>query len=304
MHRVINRVIHRENDDISSKELPYCGRLRYGLLGRAISYALSPVIHNTWFVGRKIEAVFDLIDVPGYEHTVLDGAWQRGYRGLCVTVPYKTHVMSYPGLRLDAVAQSVGAANVLRHDGNDDLGCPIVSATNTDALAICDVFQEVGIGGAKAVVLGAGGAAMATLWALKQCGIGGLTLAVRDVKKAEALRSLGGVSVDSVIPIESLSDICADIFVNATPLGRKGEIPPTPKGVSCVVDWVYQPREDLDVVPPLAITTENDFPALTQPTPLIQRAKRQGLSVIDGESLLIGQARRAFSFWFGDFCAD
>jgi shikimate dehydrogenase len=303
MHTVINRVIHRENDDFSLKGGACGGQIRYGLLGRAISYTLSPVIYNTWFARRKIDAVFDLIDVSDYEHTVLDGAWQRGYRGLCVTIPYKTRVMSYPGLVLDAVAQSVGAANVLRYDGNDDLGHSIVRATNTDALAIDDIFQGMGIGGATAVVMGAGGAALATLWALKQCGVGGLTLAVRDVEKVEKICSVTKY-VDQIVSIESLSDMCADIFINATSLGRKGETPSMPKGVSCIVDWVYQPREDRDLLSSLGLITGNDFPALTQPTPLIQMAKRQGISVIDGESLLIGQARRVFSFWFDGFCAN
>lgn len=274
---------------------------RYGLLGKKISYALSPAIHNRWFIKRGIAAVFDLLDVSCYEHAVLDRAWSLGYRGICVTVPYKTQVMRYPGLVLDCVAQSVGAANVLRYDGADKQGCPIVCATNTDAQALDDALHMCSVSGAVGVVLGAGGAAMATLWALRQHGIGRIVLAVRDTKKVEALCSAGGIHADAIISIETLSDVHADIFVNATTLGRGGELPPIPKGASLVVDWVYRPSAVNNSALPEVAIGGDFFPIRTQPTPLIQKAKQQGILTIDGESLLLGQARRAFSFWFECF---
>jgi shikimate dehydrogenase len=161
--------------------------------------------------------------------------------------------------------------------------------TNTDAAGFFAPISEDDWAHRDAIVVGAGGAARAILFALAQADIGTVTIMARSPLKAAALLShfgLKGQVLQMDKPLPS-----ADLLVNSSPLGMVGQLPldldlsPLPED-ALVYDIVYTPIE----------------------TPLLAAARQRGLATIDGLDMLIGQAAVAFELFFGqappDDCED
>jgi shikimate dehydrogenase len=133
------------------------------------------------------------------------------------------------------------------------------------------------------VVLGAGGAARAVVWALLQRGFAPVHLVNRTVDRAEALAARFGTSVKPNT-WEALPRLLkgAGILVNTTSLGMAGQAPlevdlrPLPDD-AVVTDIVYVPLE----------------------TGLLASARGRGLRTVDGLGMLLHQAAPGFERWFG-----
>ena len=178
-------------------------------------------------------------------------------------------------------AQAVGAANTLWIAGG------FLHATNTDVegflnnLDACAPQWDRGL--ANAVVLGAGGAAHAVVYALLTRGVERITVVNRTPHRAEALRQRFLERLQ-VAPWEQLNDLLGDaaLFVNTTTLGMAG-----------------QPELEADIgrLPSHAIVADLVYVPLV--TPLIETAKAKGLRTADGLGMLLHQAVRGFELWFG-----
>ena len=143
------------------------GRTRlYGVVGHPGGHSLSPAMHNAAFAALGLDAAYVALPVPpGALPEALRGAHALGFQGLNVTVPHK------PGAAalcrsLDETARLCGAANTLRRaEGGWD-------GFNTDAPACRELARAAGAAaGQRALVLGAGGAALACAWALAALGL-------------------------------------------------------------------------------------------------------------------------------------
>ena len=165
-----------------------------------------------------------------------------------------------------------------RHGGLD------VSEEVTDVL----VFPSVGTliywhCKISAVVLGAGGSARAVVFGLIERGVARIHLVNRTRDRAQALAQRFGAAV---VPArwEEASALLggAGLLVNSTSLGMKGQ-PPL--------------AIDVGLLPPQAVVA--DLVYLPLVTPLLAAARARGLATADGLGMLLHQAVRGFSLWFG-----
>ena len=114
----------------------------YGLLGKNISYSLSPSMHNTAFKHFKINAEYKIFDLPEeqLETFVRTELLPGKVSGVNVTVPYKMKMKeileSFGKNHFDDITKSVGALNTIRVDGT------ILSAWNTDTFGFSEAIKE------------------------------------------------------------------------------------------------------------------------------------------------------------------
>jgi shikimate dehydrogenase len=259
------------------------------VIGDPIAHSKSPIIHNFWLEKLGIDAEYRRCHVMAEE---LANYFARRrddpeWLGCNVTVPHKIaaldHVADPSGVR-----HSIGATNTVCRTGDD--GIP--SATNTDALGFFLPLRDIDLLGRNIVVVGAGGAARAVLFALAQMIgrgdrprppgvlVGPVTILNRSPAKAQHLLSEFGLegsafSLDATLPPAAL-------LVNASSLGMVG-----------------QPPLDLDLhsLPNDAIVYDLVYAPLL--TPLLAAAEARGLRTIDGLAMLMGQAAAAFEMFFG-----
>ncbi|MBI4273641.1 MAG: shikimate dehydrogenase [Rhizobiales bacterium] len=250
------------------------------VIGWPVEHSRSPLIHNYWIkqLGLNAEYRREAVRPEDFAAFVARLA-ERGYVGANVTIPHKEAALALS--KPDARAQAVGAANTLWLDGET------LRSTNTDVegfLANLDVSVPGWDRGlSNAVVLGAGGAARAIVYGLIDRGIGTIRVANRTFERAEELRKMFGAPVKSA-HWDEIAGLLAgtDLFVNATSLGMAGHPPLDIR------------MEDL---PPSAVVADIVYVPLT--TPLLAEAKERGLRTADGLGMLLHQAVRGFSLWFG-----
>ena len=245
-------------------------RPRVVLLGHGISYSASPAMHSAAFRSAHLDWSYELRDVPpeGLAAAVaeLRGAASRGAN---VTIPHKVAVM--PLLDgLDDKAEAAGAVNTITRVGDRLIG------SNTDVEGVRTALAEVGLepAGARVVVLGAGGSAKAAAVALKGAR---LTFVAR---RPAAAAGLPGEVLGWDDPSWRALVGGADLLLNATPLGRRGELP---------LPATQLPRDG--AVIDLVYTSEG--------TPLVRAARERGLRCVDGWTVLLAQGAAAFEAWTG-----
>lgn len=246
------------------------------VIGDPIKHSKSPLIHGFWLQKLGIVADYRVHHVLAEDlATYFDNrSGDPDWRGCNITIPHKIAALDHvtdPG----GVRQSIGAINtVFRGEKGELVG------TNTDAAGFFAPISEDEWAHRDAVVIGAGGAARAILFALAQADIGSVTILARSPLKAAALLSHFGLKgqvlkMDAPLPP-------AELLVNSSPLGMTGQPPldinlsPLPED-AVVYDIVYSPLE----------------------TSLLKQARGLGLDTVDGLDMLIGQAAFAFELFFG-----
>lgn len=258
--------------------------IRAGVIGWPIKHSLSPRLHGYWLDLYRIDGSYEAIAIPeGEVEQGLRRLMDEGYAGCNVTVPHKEAALE-AATDVGPTAEAIGAANtIIFREG-------AILADNTDAYGFMQNLLE----GARAlelswnpasgpaVVLGAGGAARAVLYALLQAGAPEVRLLNRTLSRAEKLADDFGGAVS----VRSLDDASAfegaNLLVNTTSLGMAGQPPlelelaALPAG-ALVNDIVYNPLE----------------------TPLLAMARARGNPVVDGLGMLLHQARPGFEAWFG-----
>jgi len=246
------------------------------VIGDPISHSKSPLIHGFWIEALGLEARYAACHVTadGLAAYFAERAGNPDWRGCNVTIPHKGAVLDHiadPG----NVRGTIGAANTVFRGEDGTLAC-----TNTDAAGFYAPIAEMDLTGAPIIVVGAGGAARAVLFALSRLGVGPVTILNRNVLKAAALLSSFGLK-GKALPLDATLPPAA-LLVNASALGMVGQAPldldldPLPED-AVVYDVVYAPLE----------------------TPLLAAARARDLETVDGLDMLIGQAALAFELFFG-----
>ena len=249
------------------------------LIGWPAAHSRSPLIHHYWLRKLGIEGGYSIEAVPpeGFSDFVRRLS-AHGFVGANVTIPHKERALalSLP----DARARAVGAANTLWIESGE------LRSTNTDVegfLANLDACAAGWDTAEEALVLGAGGAARAVVFALIERGIARIRLVNRTMERAQSLADQFGASV-RVSAWDTIGEQLAraSLLVNTTSLGMHG-----------------QPALDIDVgrLPPQAVVTDLVYAPLE--TPLLIAAKAKGLKTADGLGMLLHQAVRGFELWFG-----
>lgn len=252
------------------------GRPYAEVIGDPISHSKSPLIHRFWLEKLAIDADYrathvSAADLPAFiEQRRADPDW----RGCNVTIPHKVAMLDLvadPG----GIRDSIGAANTVFRNEDGDL-----IVTNTDAAGFYAPIADLDLAGQPVVVVGAGGAARAVLFALSRMGVGKVTILNRSPLKGAALLGRFGLKGEALPLNARLPE--AKLLVNTSALGMAG-----------------QPPLDLDLLPlpPGAVVYDIVYAPLH--TPLLDAAEARGLETIDGLEMLVGQAAAAFELFFG-----
>jgi len=229
-------------------------------------------MHNAALSARGLNAVylaFNTRDTEGAIH----GMKALNIRGLSVTLPHKTDVIPLLD-KVDDLARRIGAVNTVVNDDG------LLTGYNTDAIGALRALEDkVALPGKRCTIVGAGGAARAVGFILKESGVQ-VAVANRSPGRGKALaRSL----FCPFIPLEELGKSTPDILINTTPVGMAPNsdrciIPEQilQKGMA-VMDIIYNPLE----------------------TKLLGIAASKGCITIDGLGMFIRQGAEQFRLWTG-----
>jgi 3-dehydroquinate dehydratase / shikimate dehydrogenase len=244
----------------------------YGVIGDPVGHSLSPLLHNTGFIERKIDAVYlpflvkDLRDF-------LKAVSEFGIRGFSVTIPHKQSILRHLK-ECDLLAAEIGAVNtvVVRRDGSL-YGC------NTDYIGILRALEKkLSLAGSRVLIFGAGGVARAAAFALAKAGASVAVYARREKAARELAKAVGG----EVVPRRALQNESFDAILNATPIGmhpHDGISPLSPKELNCriVMDLINRPEK----------------------TQLLKLAARKGIATVSGVEMFIPQGVAQWELWTG-----
>jgi shikimate dehydrogenase/3-dehydroquinate dehydratase type I len=250
-----------------------------GLVGLPVGHSLSPHIHNAAFAALQMNAVYmplEVHDVSAFMRRMVHTRTREldwNLRGLSVTAPHKAAVMEYLDWTEQA-AREIGAVNtVVVEDA-------ALHGYNTDAIAVLQpVIEKLGsLSGARCGIIGAGGAASAVLWSLRNVGANA-TLFARHEEAGQALANKFGARFER---LEDAQWQGFDLVINATPLGTRGPLESFTvatavqlRGARLAYDLVYNPGE----------------------TQFMREARAAGCDAIGGLSMLVLQAAEQFRLW-------
>lgn len=239
------------------------------VLGSPVAQSLSPVIfaHLSHKTGRPL--TYTALETPLAQlpDTLARLRAEKNWIGANVTIPLKTRALELAD-ESSPEAQAVGAANVLRREGDRLL------AHNTDVLGIRKVLEtHLASPAGGAVIAGTGGSARAAVIALRDFGYTRIAILSRDSARAAAFCR----SFPSIPGLEAAGpSVTPALWINATPVGA---IPTPMRGkLRLVFDFTYRP----------------------DPTPLVRESLESGCAAVTGLSMLVWQALATWQAWFGD----
>jgi shikimate dehydrogenase len=262
---------------------PGARRQVVGLIGYPLRHSISPRFQQAAFDFLGLPVEYQAWETPPERVAeVLERVRRPDCLGINVTVPHKQSVLPWLDA-LDEAAATIGAVNTIRNEGGRLRGF------NTDLSGFLRPLEERGVelDGARAVVVGAGGAARAVAFALARAGVAELTLAARRIEPAQALTSDLEPHARGRVRAVPLAAVAPgyDLLVNCTSVGmlhapgegqsplRREQIDPE----ALVYDLVYNP--------PL--------------TPLLGLAQALGARTLGGLAMLVYQGAAAFELWTG-----
>lgn len=238
---------------------------KFAVIGHPITHSKSPQLHEAGFIELEIDAQFEAIDVSPEDLENWIKTEAKHYHGIAVTIPHKEAMLKLVE-KLAPAAEAIGAVNTLYWQ--EDVLC----GTNTDCFG---ALKALGgdLEGKKAIVLGAGGAARAVVFALKTAGV---HTAVWNRTSQKAIDLAEEFEVD---PVEHLNIDGFDIVINATPVGLKEWKSVLPEDSfsphQVAFDMVYDPLE----------------------TKFLSHAAEAEAETITGDKMLVYQALEQFKLW-------
>ena len=255
------------------------------VIGHPISHSKSPLIHNYWLDSYGLSGLYEAIDIK--PKNLIQGVQKlidTEFSGFNVTIPHKVAIMDLCD-DIDPIAQEIGAVNTVTINKGK------LHGTNTDGFGFVQNIKDHvakekldwSFENGKAVVIGAGGAANAIVYALHQEGVPEIAITNRTRNKAEVLTALDVHKIhahDWDKRDECFRD--ANLIVNTTALGMTGNA---------------ELEVDLTAAPPNAVVTDAVYAPLY--TDLLNQARNRGLAVVTGIGMLLHQARPGFELWNG-----
>jgi 3-dehydroquinate dehydratase / shikimate dehydrogenase len=244
----------------------------YGVVGDPVAHSLSPAIMNAAFRRENVNAVYVALHAKTLKD-LLTCVREIPIYGVSVTMPYKESILGHLD-NADSHTNKVGACNtvVRAQDGK-------LYGFNTDTAGIVRPLERRlnTLEGARILVLGAGGAARAAVFGLKERGA---EVYILNRSLAHA-KKLAHQARARIIKRPDLKKAAFDVIINATPvgMGNSRESPLQDKEINAryVFDMVYDPAE----------------------TRLMKLATERGAQVIPGIEMFVHQAARQFEIWTG-----
>ncbi|WP_081163144.1 shikimate dehydrogenase family protein [Ensifer aridi] len=249
------------------------------LIGHPVEQVKSPGPMNEWFSRNGVAAVLIPIDIlPEKVGAFLDAMRDTlNCAGLSVTMPHKQ--AAFAGVdELTDRARRAGAVNIVRRNTDGTL---IGDMVDGDAMVAALAKNGVSVRGKTALVVGAGGAGAAIIYALAEAGAATLIVIERDQAKADRLiahlrRDYPQVQAHDDLP----DDVAVDVAINASPAGM----------------------DEADPYPfPLERLTRAEIiaDAVTKPpvTPWLEEARRRGIAIQTGAEMTLAQLPTQIAFW-------
>jgi 3-dehydroquinate dehydratase/shikimate dehydrogenase len=258
----------------------------YGVAGDPVTQSLSPAMMNTAFRRENLNAVYLSLHAKTIQD-LMRCVRDIPIHGFSVTMPYKEAILRFLD-KTDPITQKVGACNtVIRsQDGN-------LYGFNTDVAGVIrPLEQRMAINGSRFLVLGAGGAARAAVFGLKERGgevyvLNRTAAAGQKLARQAHARFIQRAQLAKLVAKQKLSFDC---IINATPVGMdvngangKGNTEEKPLlseselATRYVFDMVYTPAE----------------------TRFTKMARAKGIHVIPGVEMFVHQGARQFEIWTG-----
>lgn len=241
----------------------------YGVIGDPVAHSLSPLLHNTGFRLRHINAVY-LPFLVGDLRDFLAMVRSLGVSGFSVTLPHKERILDHLD-ECDPLAASIGAVNTIVRRGGRLCGY------NTDYVGVLRALERrMTLRASRILIFGAGGAARAVAFALAIAGAKVVVCARRPEQARQLARAAGG----EAILRRHLRAMRFDAMVNATPIGmhpRTGASPLEPSELRCrlVFDLIYRPMR----------------------TRLLKLAEHRGIETVSGAEMFIAQGVAQWEMW-------
>jgi 3-dehydroquinate dehydratase / shikimate dehydrogenase len=244
----------------------------FGVIGDPVGHSLSPLLHNTGFIARDIDAVYLPFLVRRLKD-FLDAVETLGIRGFSVTLPHKETILKYLK-ECDPLAAEIGAVNtvVVRRDGS-------LYGSNTDYVGVLRALEaKMRFRGSRVLVFGAGGAARSAAFALARAGAQVAICARREPLGKKLARAVDGEFLGQ----RALRSEKFEAIINATPLGMYPHSKISPLStheLNCriVMDLVYRPLD----------------------TKLLKIARKQGISTVSGVDMFLAQGLAQWELWIG-----
>jgi 3-dehydroquinate dehydratase/shikimate dehydrogenase len=243
----------------------------YGVAGDPVEHSLSPVIMNAALRRENVNGVYVGLHAKTLKD-LLNCMREIPLHGISVTMPYKQAIVEHLD-NTDAHTAKIGACNTVVRGQDGKL-----YGFNTDIVGIVrPLEQRLTLENAKVLVIGAGGAARAAVFGLKERGAE-IWILNRTAIKAQKLARQAKAHV---IKRADLRKTAFDIIINATPvgMGNTKDCPLKEDEVQAkvVFDMVYDPVE----------------------TRLLQIARSKGIAVVAGIEMFVHQAAHQFEIWTG-----
>lgn len=241
---------------------------QFGLIGKPLVQSFSKKFFTAKFEAEKIDAKYDLFELQEIaEFTGLKN--MPDLCGLNVTIPYKQLVMPYLD-EMDDTAAKIGAVNVIKFIHRDNT--LILKGYNSDAIGFENSIKPlIKPFHKKALILGTGGASKAVDYILKKLNIE-TTFVSRTAKP--------GMLTYNLLTKEIIEDNL--VIVNSSPVGTFPNIDECPDipyqyiiDKHLLYDVIYNPAETL----------------------FLKLGKERGAVIMNGESMLTGQAVAAWKIW-------
>ena len=244
----------------------------FGVIGDPVGHSLSPLLHNTGFIARDVDAVY----VPFLVHRLkdfLDAVETLGIRGFSVTIPHKEAILKFLK-QCDPLAAEIGAVNtvVVGDDGS-------LYGSNTDYVGVLAALEaKLRIHGSRVLVFGAGGAARSAAFALARAGAEVAICARRE----QVGKNLASAVNGEFLGRPALRGEKFDVILNATPVGmypHRKISPLSARELNCriVMDLIYRPLD----------------------TELLKIARKKGISTVSGVEMFLAQGFAQWELWTG-----
>jgi 3-dehydroquinate dehydratase / shikimate dehydrogenase len=244
----------------------------YGVAGDPVSQSLSPAMLNAAFRRENVNAVYLALHAKTIDD--LTACLQDiPIAGLSITMPYKEQILKHLD-KSDPWTTKIGACNTLvrSQDGN-------LYGFNTDVNGVVRPLEiRIRLQGARVLVLGAGGAARAAVFGLKERGA---DVSILN-RTSAAAQKLAKQARAKAINRTMLKKLEFDVIINATPAGMEGNRDPLPLSeqemkARYFFEMVYTPAE----------------------TKMTKIARARGMHVVPGSEMFVQQGARQFEIWTG-----
>jgi len=262
--RTLNETYRVDQLDISTKV--------FGVIGNPIKHSLSPLMLNTAFRRETVNGVFLGLQTTKTSD-LMTLVREIPIHGLAVTMPFKEEILKHLE-RTDALSEKIGACNTVVRSQEGKL-----YGFNTDVQAIVRPLEKrLALKNARILVIGAGGAARAAVFGLKEKGAEVFVMN----RTTETAQKLARQAKAKTFKRDQLAKTQFDVIINATPVGMHGVKPNVlldPKEINArlVFDLIYNPID----------------------TPLIRAAREKSIPVVTGVEMFVHQGARQFEIWTG-----